>query len=61
MLVAGRRAVLMGFANGFLHTRLRIPAFMTTLGMTYIGMGVATWLAMGMNIPLDPIPPGWTR
>jgi ribose transport system permease protein len=55
-------AVLMGFANGMLHTRLRIPAFMTTLGMAYIGMGVATWLAAGMNIPLkDPMILSWAR
>lgn len=55
-------AVLMGFANGMLHTRLRIPAFMTTLGMTYIGMGIATWLATGMNIPLkDLLILSWAR
>lgn len=62
VLVAVGCAVLMGFANGFLHTRLRIPAFMTTLGMTYIGLGVATWLAMGMNIPLkDELILSWAR
>jgi ribose transport system permease protein len=55
-------AVLMGFANGMLHTRLRIPAFMVTLGMTYIGMGIATWLATGTNIPLkDPMILSWAR
>ena len=55
-------AVLMGFANGMLHTRLRIPAFMTTLGMAYIGMGIATWLATGMNIPLKvPMILSWAR
>ncbi|MGL4650154.1 MAG: ABC transporter permease, partial [Caldilineaceae bacterium] len=62
-VVAGVGAgVLMGFANGMLHTRLRIPAFMTTLGMAYIGMGIATWLATGMNIPLkDDMILSWAR
>lgn len=62
VLVAVGAAVLMGFANGVLHTRLRIPAFMTTLGMTYVGMGIATWLSGGMNIPLkDELILSWAR
>jgi ribose transport system permease protein len=55
-------AVGLGFLNGMLHTRLRIPAFMATLGMTYVGMGLATWLAAGRNIPLkDPMILSWAR
>src|SRR6266702_2256643 len=33
-----------GLANGVLHTRLRIPSFMVTLGTWWIGLGVATVL-----------------
>ncbi len=62
VLAAVGAAVLMGFLNGVLHTRLRIPAFMATLGMWYVGLGVATWLSNGMNIPLkDEMILSWAR
>jgi len=38
-----------GFANGFLSTMLRIPSFMTTLGVSAIGIGVATVLFAGVQ------------
>lgn len=53
---------LMGFVNGITHTKLRIPAFMSTLGMMYIGLGLGTWLSGGQNLPIrDPIILSWTR
>lgn len=38
---------LMGLANGLLHTKLRIPSFMVTLGVGAIGTGIATVLFAG--------------
>ncbi|WP_241984779.1 ABC transporter permease [Cryobacterium adonitolivorans] len=38
-----------GLANGLLSTRLRIPSFMTTLGVSAIGIGVATVLFGGIQ------------
>ncbi|MDE3177052.1 MAG: ABC transporter permease [Pseudomonadota bacterium] len=32
----------MGFINGWLHVRVKIPSFMTTLGVGFAGVGVAT-------------------
>ncbi|NDJ62464.1 MAG: ABC transporter permease [Chloroflexi bacterium] len=47
---------LMGFINGFIHVRLRIPSFMVTLGMWFIGLGVATILTQGIAIRVqDPM------
>jgi ribose transport system permease protein len=65
-LIAVAIAVLagtaMGFLNGFAHTKLRIPSFMATLGMMYVGLGLATWLSNGMNLPvLDPMLLSWAR
>lgn len=37
----------MGFLNGFIHVRLRIPSFMCTLGMGFVGVGAATVLLSG--------------
>ncbi len=55
-------SVLFGFTCGVLHTKLRIPAFMATLGMLYIGLGIATWLSGGMNLPLeDKMILSWAR
>jgi ribose transport system permease protein len=62
VLIAVGAGTLMGFLNGVFHTKLRIPSFMVTLGMMYIGVGLATWLSSGMNLPiLDPMLLGWAR
>ena len=54
--------MLMGLVNGITHTRLRIPAFMSTLGMMYIGLGLGTWLSGGQNLPIrDAAILSWTR
>lgn len=47
VLVALLLASAMGFVNGVVHTRLRIPSFMTTLAMQYVGLGLATVLLAG--------------
>jgi ribose transport system permease protein len=57
----GVLAVLMvgaciGFVNGVIHVKLRIPSFMTTLGTWFIGVGVANALLGGMAIRInDPM------
>ena len=44
-----------GFINGVIHVRLRIPSFMTTLGTWFIGVGVANALLGGMAVRItDP-------
>lgn len=58
-VVAG---TLMGLLNGVFHTKMRIPSFMATLGMMYVGLGLGTWLSNGMNLPLlDPMILSWAR
>jgi ribose transport system permease protein len=62
VLLAIAAAVLMGFLNGLFHTKLRIPSFMATLGMMYVGLGLGTWLSGGMNLPLlDEMILSWAR
>ncbi len=53
VLLAVLVGTLMGLANGVIHTKLRIPSFMATLGMMYIGLGLATWLIERYE-PADP-------
>lgn len=42
-----------GFINGVIHVRLKIPSFMTTLGMWFIGVGTANALLGGMAIRVN--------
>lgn len=44
-----------GFVNGFVHTRLKIPSFMASLGMNYILVGVCTVITKGQYIPITPV------
>jgi ribose transport system permease protein len=44
---------LLGFINGVVHVRLRIPSFMTTLGMWFIGVGLANALLGGLAIRIN--------
>lgn len=47
-----------GFINGLIHVRLKVPSFMTTLGTWFIGVGVANALLGGMAVRInDP----WIR
>lgn len=62
VLIAVAAGTLMGFGTGVFHSKLRIPSFMASLGMMYIGLGLATWLSNGMNLPLlDPMLLSWAR
>jgi ribose transport system permease protein len=42
--------VLIGLINGLISTRLRVPAFVATLGMLVIGQGAALTLTNGSSI-----------
>jgi ribose transport system permease protein len=51
-IVAG---AAIGFLNGFVHVRVRIPSFMVTLGSWFVGIGLATLILGGRNARvLDP-------
>jgi ribose transport system permease protein len=41
-----------GFLNGFIQTTLRIPSFMATLGMWFIGLGVSVYMLGGSAVRL---------
>jgi ribose transport system permease protein len=42
--------LVFGLCNGLIHTRFRIPSFMASLGLWYIGLGLATML-FGSTVP----------
>ena len=42
---------ILGLANGLLHTWLRIPSFIVTLGMGFVGFGLATLLFGDAQLP----------
>ena len=45
----------MGFLNGFVHVKLKTPSFMTTLGIGFAGLGVATAILGGQTVRIaDP-------
>ena len=53
VLVVG---AVIGFANGVIHVKLRIPSFMATLGTWFIGVGAANALLGGMAVRIsDPM------
>ncbi len=53
VLVVG---AVVGFANGVVHVRLKVPSFMATLGSWFIGVGIANALLGGMAIRInDPL------
>ena len=41
---------IMGLINGLLHIYLKIPSFMTTLGVGFVGLGVATATLGGLTV-----------
>ena len=46
---------IFGIINGLLNTKLKIPSFMATLGMSFITQGLAIVLTKGVTVPfLDP-------
>lgn len=51
-VVAG---TVMGLANGLIQTTLRIPSFMATLGIWFIGLGISVYMLGGSAVRLmDP-------
>lgn len=36
--------LVLGLVTGLIHTRLKVPSFIVTLGMWYVGLGIATIL-----------------
>lgn len=45
----------MGFLNGFVHVKLKTPSFMTTLGIGFAGLGIATAILGGLTVRIaDP-------
>lgn len=50
MIAALATATALGFVNGFVSTRFRIPTFMTTLAMLSIADGLNQWLSQGQTI-----------
>ncbi len=49
LLVLALGAVL-GFVNGLVHVGLRIPSFMATLGMWFVGVGTANAILGGVTV-----------
>jgi ribose transport system permease protein len=52
VLAAIAAATLMGLVNGIVQTTLRIPSFMTTLGVWFIGLGISVYMLGGSAIRL---------
>ncbi len=53
VLVVG---ALLGAINGVVHVRLRIPSFMVTLGMWFVGVGLANAILGGLAVRInDPL------
>jgi ribose transport system permease protein len=44
---------VMGFANGWLHIKLKTPSFMTTLGMGFAGVGIAMAILAGDTVRIS--------
>lgn len=42
---------LLGLANGLAHTLLKVPSFIVTLGMGFVGFGIATLLFGTQRLP----------
>jgi ribose transport system permease protein len=44
---------IMGLFNGFLHVKLQIPSFMSTLGVGFAGVGIATAILAGLTVRIS--------
>jgi ribose transport system permease protein len=44
---------VIGFCNGLIHVRLRIPSFMTTLGIGFACVGIATAILGGYTVRIS--------
>lgn len=49
IVIAVGAGTLLGFFNGIIHVKARIPSFMVTLGTWFVGSGLAVMLFQGMN------------
>ena len=53
---------LMGLVNGVVHVKLKTPSFMTTLGIGFAGLGIATAILGGLTVRIaDDAPAGRFR
>lgn len=43
----------MGFLNGYTHVKLKTPSFMTTLGIGFAGLGIATAILSGSTVRIS--------
>ena len=58
LIVALAVGMVLGLVSGLIHTRLKVPSFIVTLGVWYVGLGVATLLFGTEQIPFltsDPL------
>lgn len=46
---------LAGFLNGIFNTRLKIPSFIASLGMSWILWGLAVWVSRGQTVALTDL------
>lgn len=53
IVVALLAAMVVGFVNGVLIARLKVPAFIGTLGMYGVARGVAFLISAGTPVPVD--------
>jgi ribose transport system permease protein len=51
LVVALVVGVALGLISGLIHTRLKVPSFIVTLGVWYVGLGIATLLFGTEAIP----------
>jgi ribose transport system permease protein len=53
VLAANAAGTVMGLISGLVQTMLRIPSFMATLGMWFIGLGLSVYMLGGSAIRLN--------
>jgi ribose transport system permease protein len=61
ILVAIVVGIGLGLVSGLIHTLLKVPSFIVTLGVWYVGLGIATILLGSSSIPYlaDTETSGW--
>lgn len=52
VMVAG---ALIGMINGVINTKIRIPSFISTLGMSWVFFGIAILISQGKSIPISDL------
>lgn len=62
VVIAALVGILFGIANGTIVTKVKVPSFVVTLGMWFVGLGTATVLYGTESIPFlsDPEVSGWS-